>query len=170
MSYPTRRVYFVMEILIIDCLCELWTWIILLTMGCPSIPGMIGIQVAIWFTLLVYSHDYSWNAEHNLFVFWLVASVLEAGPFWRPAIWFYKAPHSKVLAISRASLLTFTLWIAYFSLLIVLSIVLVINLLLVRLYSLALGVLEVPSKTNEIFKVPTSHYEFGANYLDSRVS
>eukprot|EP00250_Pteridium_aquilinum_P033850 c6487_g1_i1 orf=684-1685(-) len=35
-------------------------------------------------------------------------------------------------------------------------------------HSLSMGVLEVPSQTNEIFKVSTSHYEFGANFLDSR--
>ncbi|MCO5575743.1 hypothetical protein L7F22_029546 [Adiantum nelumboides] len=35
-------------------------------------------------------------------------------------------------------------------------------------HSLSMGVLEVPSQTNEIFKVSTSHYEFGANFLDTR--
>lgn len=35
-------------------------------------------------------------------------------------------------------------------------------------HSVFMGSLEVPSQTTEIFKVPAAHYEFGANFLDSR--
>lgn len=32
-----------------------------------------------------------------------------------------------------------------------------------------MGSLEVPSQGPEVIKVPTSNYEFGANYLDPKV-
>lgn len=35
-------------------------------------------------------------------------------------------------------------------------------------HSVFMGSLEVPSQSTEIFKVPASHYEFGANFIDSR--
>lgn len=35
--------------------------------------------------------------------------------------------------------------------------------------SVFMGSLEVPSQSTETIKVPTSHYEFGANFIDPKV-
>ena len=32
-----------------------------------------------------------------------------------------------------------------------------------------MGSMEVPSQSSDTFKVPTAHYEFGANFLDPKV-
>lgn len=33
-----------------------------------------------------------------------------------------------------------------------------------------MGPMEVPSQSAETIKIPTSHYEFGANFLDPKVN
>lgn len=35
--------------------------------------------------------------------------------------------------------------------------------------SVFMGSMEVPSQSSDIIKVPTAHYEFGANFLDPKV-
>lgn len=36
-------------------------------------------------------------------------------------------------------------------------------------HSVFMGSLEVPAQASETIKVPTAHYEFGANFLDPKV-
>lgn len=33
-----------------------------------------------------------------------------------------------------------------------------------------MGSMEIPSQSKDIIKVPTAHYEFGANFLDPKVA
>lgn len=36
--------------------------------------------------------------------------------------------------------------------------------------SVIMGPTEIPSQSTETIKIPTAHYEFGANYIDPKVS
>lgn len=38
-----------------------------------------------------------------------------------------------------------------------------------NLISVLMGPTEVPSQSGEVIKIPTSHYEFGANFIDPKV-
>lgn len=33
-----------------------------------------------------------------------------------------------------------------------------------------MGPMEIPSQSSETIKIPTAHYEFGANFIDPKVS
>lgn len=35
--------------------------------------------------------------------------------------------------------------------------------------SVMMGPTEIPSQSSEIIKIPTAHYEFGANFIDPKV-
>ena len=39
-----------------------------------------------------------------------------------------------------------------------------------HIFSVSMGPTEVPSQSPEPIKIPTANYEFGANYLDPKVS
>lgn len=36
-------------------------------------------------------------------------------------------------------------------------------------FSVFMGPTEIPSQSSETIKIPTAHYEFGANFLDPKV-
>jgi len=41
---------------------------------------------------------------------------------------------------------------------------------LINFFSVVMGPTEVPSQSTETIKIPTAQYEFGANFLDPKVS
>lgn len=91
----------------------------------------------------------------------LLCSVFKGGHFWGFTLWLYQGFESKVFSQSQVIRLCLQLLVKRF--------VFFTKHVYWCLNSVMMGPTELPSQSSETIKIPTAHYEFGANYYDPKV-